>query len=46
MVSNSAKFDSRTKQLTQFGVSTSDGSEISRRQNRGGKKENFLKNKK
>ena len=26
MVSNSAKLDSRTKQHTQFGVSTSDGS--------------------
>ena len=26
MISNSAKLDSRTKQHTQFGVSTSDGS--------------------
>ena len=39
MVSNSAKLDNRTKQHTQSGVSTSDGSKnILRRQNRGGKK--------
>ena len=49
MVSNSARLDSRTKQHTQSGVSTSDGSRdiaatISRRQNRGGKKEKRKKN--
>ena len=38
MVSNSAKLDSRTKQHTQSGVSTMTVPEISRRQNRGGKK--------
>ena len=39
MVGNSAKLDSRTKQHTQSGVSTSDGSRDIARQNRGGKKE-------
>ena len=42
MVSNSAKLDRRTKQHTQFGVSTSRLTvpEIWPRQNRGGKKNN------
>ena len=38
MVRNSAKLDRRTKQHTQFGVSTSDGSRDMARKNRGGKK--------
>ena len=44
MVSNSAQLDRRTKQHTQFGVSTSNGSRDMARtkswQNRGGKKNN------
>ena len=39
IISNSAKLDSRTKQHTQSGVSTSAVPEIWQRQNRGGKKE-------
>ena len=46
MVSNSAKLDSRTKQLTQSGASTSDGSrDIAATKSWGGKKEKNLKKK-
>ena len=45
MISNSAKLTSRTKQHTQSGVCTSDGSRDMRRQNCGGKKRKKKKKK-
>ena len=44
MVSNSAKLDRRTKQHTQFGVSTSNGSRDMARTKSWQKKEKNLKN--
>ena len=45
MVSNSAKLDSRTKQHTESGVSTSDGSRDMDGQDRSGKKRKKKKKK-
>ena len=42
MVSNSAKLDSRTKQHTQSGVSTSDGSRDIVAEKKGKKKKNWM----